>query len=80
MNLKHLSITIAFLLLGSLCTTTVAQEREVAVGLRGGHNVVHGAFSALSLEGTYGLTNNISVRGGAQYATYGRTAIEVRPT
>ena len=80
MKLKHLPITIAFLLLGSLCTTTVAQEREVAVGLRGGHNVVHGAFSALSVEGTCGLTDNISVRGGAQYATYGRTAIEVRPT
>ena len=71
-------LTLATLLcsLGTIC----AQQREVALGVRGGYNVALGAYSAVSLEGDFGVVDNVGVRGGVQWATYGRTAVELRPS
>lgn len=66
-------------LLCSLCTIC-AQQREVALGVRGGYNVALGAYSAVSLEGNFGVADNVDVLGGVQWATYGRTAVELRPS
>ncbi len=57
-----------------------AQEREVALGVRGGYNAALGGYSALSLEGGCGITDGVDVSGGVQWATYGRTAVELRPS
>lgn len=42
--------------------------------------MVYGANAALSLEADYGFANGLSVRGGVQYGTIGRTALELRPS
>ena len=65
-----------------LCSlgTVGAQQREVALGVRGGYNVALGAYSAVSLEGNFGVADNVDVLGGVQWATYGRSAVELRPS
>lgn len=60
-------------------TTLVAQNSEVAVGLRAGHNAAFGGFAALSVEGSHTFGQCLHISGGAQYATFGRTALEARP-
>ena len=56
-----------------------AQEDEIKVGVRAGHNAAFGGFAAASLETTQSLLNDFSISGGVQYNTIGRTALEVRP-
>jgi hypothetical protein len=65
-----------------LCSlhTIGAQEREIALGVQGGYNVALGGYSAVSLEGDFGVMDNVDVRGGVQWATYGRRAVELRPS
>ena len=77
MKIKTLCLTLVAML-GVLSVD--AQERTLSVALRGGYNVVHGGFSAVSLAGDYGFAGNLSLRGGVQYNTIGRTAVELRPT
>ena len=78
MKMKLLCSALAAL----LCTvgTLGAQERSVSVGLRSGYNAVHEGFSSVLLVGDYGFGDNWAVRGGVQYSTIGRTAVELRPT
>ena len=56
-----------------------AQENELRAGLRAGHNVAFGRFSAISLEGLQHLCEDITVSGGLQYNSIGKTAFEARP-
>ena len=76
MKIKTLCLTLVAML-GVL--SVGAQERALSVSLRGGYNVVHGGFSAVSLAGDYGFESNLALRGGVQYSTIGRTAVELRP-
>ena len=64
---------------GELCER-LRQVQNMALGVRGGYNVALGAYSAVSLEGDFGVVDNVGVRGGVQWATYGRTAVELRPS
>ena len=56
-----------------------AQENELRAGLRAGHNVAFGGFSAVSLEGLQHLCEDITVSGGLQYNSIGKKAFEARP-
>lgn len=56
-----------------------AQDDEVKVGLRAGHNVAFGGFVATSLETNQTFSEDFSMLGGVQYSTIGRIAIEARP-
>ena len=67
------------LLMLSSSSALRAQNSEIAVGLRGGHNAAFGGFAALSVEGSHTFGERFLISGGAQYATYGRTAVETRP-
>ena len=56
-----------------------AQDGEVWLGLRTGHNTVSGSFAAISIETDYRLEKHFSIEGGAQYNTIGKTSVEARP-
>ena len=56
-----------------------AQENELKLGLRAGHNASFGEFAAVSLETAQTLGKNFSINGGIQYSTIGKTALEARP-
>ena len=56
-----------------------AQNDEVKVGLRAGHNAVFGGFAAVSLETIQTLGANFTLGGGLQYNTIGKTTLEVLP-
>ena len=56
-----------------------AQDNELKVGLRAGHNTVFGGFGAIALETTQTVCSDFSVSGGIQYNTIGKTALEARP-
>ena len=57
-----------------------AQSRELALGVRAGHNAAFGGFAAVSLETTQTLGKGFSINGGVQYNTIGRGSVEARPT
>lgn len=68
-----------FLLLALSPFILNAQEDELIVGLRAGHNAAFGAFAAISLEADQKFNGNFAVNGGIQYNTIGKSSIEVRP-
>lgn len=72
-------IVILTLLLASCCCVMKAQNDEVTVGVRIGHNTSLGNFAAFSLETQQSLYDNFNICGGVQYSTIGRTSLEVRP-
>ena len=56
-----------------------AQDDEVMARLQAGHNAAFGGFAALSLETVQTFGKKMSVCGGVQYNTIGKTAVEIRP-
>ena len=56
-----------------------AQQGEVLLGVRGGDNALFGSFAALSVEAEYSWDRHFAVRGGVQYNTIERGAVELRP-
>ena len=67
------------MLLASCTLAMNAQNDEVKVGLRAGHNAVFGGFAAVSLETIQTLGANFTLGGGLQYNTIGKTTLEVLP-
>lgn len=67
------------LFIGTCSFTMNAQDDELMIRLRTGHNSTFGGFAALSLETLQTFDSNIQISGGVQYNSIGRTAIEVRP-
>lgn len=75
---RHLII---FSFLISMCPVMLkAQESEFNAVLKTGHNAIFGGFAAISLEGVHTLCEDLSLRGGLQYNSIGKTSLEVRPT
>ena len=56
-----------------------AQEDEITVKIRTGHNASFGGFGAVSLETVQNFDSGFLLCGGVQYNTIGRTALEARP-
>ena len=67
------------LLLASSTLTLNAQNNEIKMGVRAGHNAAFGGFAAVSLETVQTFCDNFSISGGLQYNTIGKTAIEALP-
>ena len=67
------------LFIGTCSFTMNAQDDELMIRLRTGHNSTFGGFAALSLETLQTLDSNLQISGGVQYNSIGRTAIEARP-
>lgn len=64
-----------------LCTLVLnAQEGEVMLNLRTGHNAAFDNFTAISIEAGYSLEKHFSICGGVQYNTIGKTSAEVVPS
>lgn len=73
---KHLAIA----LLLAFCTIALnAQNNEVTLGLRTGHNASFGGFAAASLEASNTISNSFKLTSGIQYSSISKTAIEARP-
>lgn len=70
---------ISILLMTSCPLILNAQDNELVLRLRGGHNSTYGGFAAVSLETDQTISSRFSISGGLQYNTIGRTALEVRP-
>ncbi|MBO7197698.1 MAG: hypothetical protein J6V28_02765 [Tidjanibacter sp.] len=73
-------ILLALLLLATTTFGAQAQSGGLSLGVRGGHNVVFGSFSALHLRAIQRFADNLAVEAGVQYNTIGRTAVEARPS
>ena len=56
-----------------------AQDDILMVRLRAGNNTSFGNFAAVSFESAKRIYNELSVSGGVQYNTIGKTALEARP-
>ena len=67
------------LLIGASSFALNAQDDELLMKLRTGHNATFGGFAALSLETLQTFDDNLQISGGVQYNSIGRTAIEARP-
>ena len=67
------------LFIGTCSFTMNAQDDELMIRLRTGHNSTFGGFAALSLETLQTFDSNLQISGGVQYNSIGRTAIEARP-
>lgn len=75
----RLRLLLTLSLLAFCSSILSAQDDELKVGLRLGHNAAFDGFAALSLETVQTIGQNITVSGGLQYNTIGKTALEVRP-
>lgn len=76
--MRRLVLLITFLL--SVGVSVVrAQCGEAAIAVRVGHNAMFGPFAAFSGVVRYEVKDCFALRGGAQYSTIGRTAVELRP-
>ena len=75
----RLRLLLTLSLLAFCSSVLSAQDDELKVGLRAGHNAAFDSFAALSLETVQTIGQNISISGGLQYNTIGKTALEVRP-
>lgn len=63
-----------------LCVHTLsAQQNEIMFAVKVGHNTLFSSFTAFSFDAKYSVGNNFSLRGGAQYNSYSRMAVELRP-
>jgi hypothetical protein len=67
------------LFIGTCSFTMNAQDDELMIRLRTGHNSTFGGFAALSLETLQTFDSNLQISGGVQYNTIGKTALEARP-
>lgn len=67
------------LFIGTCALNVNAQDDELMIRLRTGHNSTFGGFAALSLETLQTFDSNLQISGGVQYNSIGRTAIEARP-
>lgn len=67
------------LFIGTCSFTMNAQDDELMIRLRTGHNSTFGGFAALSFETLQTFDSNLQISGGVQYNSIGRTAIEARP-
>ena len=76
MRLKYFFFITAFLLSGVVLN---AQDDELILGLRLGHNASLGNHTAVSLETDQRLNDSFGISGGLQYSTLGKTSIEARP-
>lgn len=56
-----------------------AQDGKVLLEGNIGHNAFFGEFGAISVEVEHSLEKYFAIKGGVQYNTIGRTAIEARP-
>lgn len=56
-----------------------AQEDEITVKIRTGHNASFGGFGAVSLETVQNFDSGLLLCVGVQYNTISRTALEARP-
>lgn len=59
--------------------TMSAQEGNVMLGIRAGHNTMQGGFATVSLEAEHALERHFAIDGGVQYSTTGNIATEMRP-
>lgn len=75
----NLRLLLTFTLLTFCSYVLDAQNDELAARLQAGHNAAFGGYAAISIETVQNLCNNVSVNGGVQYNTIGKTAIEFRP-
>lgn len=75
LRIQYLIITL-LLVFGAISSR--AQENELMLGVRAGHNVAFGGFAALSLETNLTFGQCFNIRGGAQYSTIGKTTLEAR--
>lgn len=75
-------IRVAILILSlTLCPLFLnAQDGELIMGVRTGHNASSGGFAAFSIESLNTFENNFQLSAGAQYNTTGKTAFESRPS
>ena len=77
---KHKVRLVLMLYLLTFCPFAIkAQDDEVMARLQAGHNAAFGGFAALSLESVMSFCEKMSVCGGVQYNTIGKTAVEIRP-
>ena len=79
MKMNKISHILLIFLLALPSFAAKAQDDELMLKLRAGHNVSFGGFAAFSLETLQNLGNNFQLGGGLQYNTIGRTALEARP-
>ena len=75
-KLKYIATT---LLLAFYSIAMNAQNNEVTLGLRAGHNASLGGFAAASLEASNTLSKNFKINSGVQYNSINKTSIEARP-
>lgn len=71
--------SLLIVLLTSLALVTKAQDDELMIRIRTGHNATSGGFAAFSLETFQKFGNSFHLSGGLQYNTIERTALEARP-
>lgn len=71
-------IILIIVLLTACITGLKAQNDQLSLGLRTGHNAVFGGFAAVSLQGHHDISCNTFLDAGVQYNTIGRTAAEAR--
>jgi hypothetical protein len=71
-------IILIIVLLTACITGLKAQNDQLSLGLRTGHNAVFGGFAAVSLQGHHDFSCNTFLDAGVQYNTIGRTAAEAR--
>lgn len=71
-------IILITLLLTGWVTALKAQNDQLSLGLRTGHNAVFGGFAAVSLQSHHHFSCNTFLDAGVQYNTIGRTAAEAR--
>ena len=71
-------IILIIVLLTACVTGLKAQNDQLSLGLRTGHNAVFGGFAAVSLQGHHDFSCNTFLDAGVQYNTIGRTAAEAR--
>ena len=71
--------TLFTLILSAASFCLQAQENELYLGLRAGHNAAFGTFAAVSLESDQSLSENFRINAGLRYNTIGKTAAESRP-
>lgn len=77
--LQHKRLVI--ILLMAFCSFLAkAQDNEIMLGLRAGHNASLGCFTAVSMETVQTICNNFRINGGIQYNTIGKTSVEARPS
>ena len=75
-NIRHILLIIILAIHTSVMN---AEDNELMIRLRTGHNATFGGFAAVSLETFHNFDDRFQLSVGTQYNTIGRTALEVRP-